>query len=241
MKNKRKAPDRVVEFAQSLSSSKQFRHDYPLSDELRKVLLSEVFKDLVQFSFKQHYPANHLLLEEYVEEHYPREEKREGLEHNLLWWQMLYNASLHSEMNFIEDYISKNYQKLNNKPLIISWLREWKKVLPNFYYVGYKYSDHVLVLVDMLSTKTLDVIVYDSLAVPSKKGEIVMGTLIPLGDALYFPIIDFYHFDLEASQDIAHHITNSYDKHLRTSTHLESFIHILSEALQIERIISTEK
>lgn len=236
MKHKKKINDGVAEFAQSLSNSKQFRHDYPISDELRKELVSEVFSDLVKFSFEHHYPENHLLLEEYVEEHYPREEKRVALEHNLLWWQMLYNASQHFEMNFIESYISANHQKLNNKPLIISWLREWKKALPKFYYVGYKYNDRVLVLMDMLSTETLDVIVYDSLAIPPKKGEIVMGTLIPLGDALYFPIIDFYHFDIEASQEIARHVNSSFDRHLKTSTHLESFIHILSEVLQIERM-----
>lgn len=241
MKNKKEIPDHVVKFAQSLTSSKQFRHDYPLSDELRYTLLSEVLRDFVTFTYERYFPENYSLLEEYIDEHYPREEKRETLEQNLIWWQLLYQASLHAEKDFIESYIFENYQKLNNKPLIIAWLREWKKVLPKFYYVGYKYNDQVLVLLDMYTTETLDVVVYDPLAIPPKKGEIVMGILIPLGDALYFPIIDFYHFDLEASQDIAGHFNNSYEKHLKDSTHLESFIHILSEVLQIERIFYLEK
>jgi hypothetical protein len=64
-----------------------------------------------------------------------------------------------------------------------------------------------------------------------------MGTLIPLGDGLHFPIIDFYHFDFEARQDIAMHLHFYYDKYMKNSTMHEAFIHVLSAMLQIERLV----
>jgi hypothetical protein len=67
-----------------------------------------------------------------------------------------------------------------------------------------------------------------------------MGTLIPLGDGLFFPIIDFYHFDYEAREAMASCLHHHYDKFLKTSSMKEAFIHVLSVMLQIERIIFTE-
>lgn len=236
MKEKKETVGKVVEFAQSESSTKQFRPDYPISDELRDEMLYGVYRDFTKYVLYQTYAIHDPMLEEYIDDHHPRREKRQALEHNLLWWKVLYNAS--NKMSCVEDYLAESSYSL--KPLITSWLREWDKAVPKFYYIGHKYNDRVLVVVDMLAEETLDVMVYDPTAVPPKKGEVVMGTLIPIGDALYFPIIDFYHFDLEASKAIASNLSYYYDKHLDTSTILEAFIHVLSILLQLERTISTE-
>ncbi|MFD1040048.1 hypothetical protein ACFQ3N_16875 [Virgibacillus byunsanensis] len=232
--------DKVVEFAQSESKAKKFSHIYPISDEVKGVMLNEVYGDFTKYVLVRNYSEFQSILKEYVDSHYLRVEKREALEQNLFWWRVLYDSNQNSEMSCVESYISENYHRLRNKSLITSWLREWDRVMPKFYYVGYKYNDRVLVVVDILTEETLDVIVYDPLAIPPKKGEIVMGTLIPLGDALYFPIIDFYHFDVEASEDIAKHIHHYFDIHLKTSTMHEAFIHVLSVALQIERLVLME-
>jgi hypothetical protein len=64
-----------------------------------------------------------------------------------------------------------------------------------------------------------------------------MGTLIPLGDGLYFPIVDFYHFDFEARQEITNYIFYYFDKFLKNSTMNEAFILVLSAMLQIERLV----
>jgi hypothetical protein len=72
--------------------------------------------------------------------------------------------------------------------------------------------------------------VYDPTAVPPKKGEIAMGTLLPLGGELFFPIVDFYHFDYEAREAMASCLHHHYDKFLKTTSLNEVFIHVLSNA-----------
>ncbi|QKY70782.1 hypothetical protein [Lentibacillus sp. CBA3610] len=230
--------EKVVPFTQSASRGKTFRHDYPISDEMREELLLDVFKDFTHFLVDRYSALYQEDLREFIDDHHPRTEKRQALESNLFWWKLMYDSD-DAEVTFTEDYIEDNRHNLHKKPLISSWLKEWDKAVPKFYYVGYKYNDRVLVVVDMLTNETLDVIVYDPTAVPPNKGEIVMGTLIPIGDALHFPINDFYHFDVEASQDLARPIVHNYEKHSEASTY-EAFIHVLSVALQIERIIFLE-
>ncbi|MET3696640.1 hypothetical protein SAMN05877753_103115 [Bacillus oleivorans] len=114
--------------------------------------------------------------------------------------------------------------------------RDDQKAIPIFYYVGHKFNDRVFVVVDMAEEKTLDVMVCDPLAIAPKTGEIVMGTLLPLGDELYFPIMDFYHFDFEAREELARYFHYYYDKYSKSSNVHETFIHVLSSMLQIERL-----
>ncbi|MGP4107990.1 hypothetical protein [Virgibacillus sp. L01] len=229
--------EKVAEFAQSESKAKQFRHDYPIPDEMRQVLLTEEFRDFTWYVLERNFTEYSLMLQEFIDEHCPDSEKRQVLEMNLFWWQVLYHSSQDVSESCVEDYIAENAHRLNDKPLITSWLREWDKAVPKFYYVGYKYNDRVLVLIDMLTTKTIDVMVYDPTAVPPKTGEIVMGTLIPIGDALYFPIIDFYHFDYASRKEIAVTFDHHHKNHMKDATIYEAFIHVLSVLLQIERIV----
>jgi hypothetical protein len=237
---KRETVEKVVEFAQSETNTKTFRLDYPVSDELREVMVSEVFRDFMVYALDYYYTDYLPFLEEYVDEHRPRVEKRDILVNNLFWWRILYDSSLNFGKSCIDDYISENYHWLSKRPILMSWLKECKKAIPKFYHVGYKYNERVLIVTDILEGKTLNVTVHDPRAIPPKIGEIVMGTLILLGDGLYFPIIDFYHFDYEARQEIANHIFHYYDKHLKTSSMHEAFIHVLSAMLQIERFVSID-
>ncbi|GGK05954.1 hypothetical protein GCM10007063_30460 [Lentibacillus kapialis] len=230
--------EKVVAFAQSQSSVKAFRHDYPVSDELKEDLLLKVYKDFTHYIINHYYTLYREELSVFIDDHHPRKEKWQSLESNLFWWKLMHDSN-EAEVTFTDDYIEDNRHTLNKKPLVASWLKEWDKAVPKFYYIGYKYNDRVLVVVDMLTNETLDVIVYAPTAATPKKGEIVMGTLIPIGDALYFPIIDFYHFDAEASKQLAPLIIHNYDKHSEASRY-EAFIHVLSVALQIERIIFLE-
>ncbi len=225
----------VVKFAQTLAKSKKFRHDQPLTDELRVLMIEQVFIDIAEYVIEHHYEDSLDIFQEFIDDHYLPNEKQLGLSENLFWWQMLYHVHQDPEVNFIEDYIADNITYLHHKPLIVSWLREWKKAVPKFYYVGYKYNDRVLVVVDMMTKETLDVIVYDPQAIPPKQGEVMMGTLIPIGDALYFPIVDFYHFDVELRESIAPLIHHHYQTYQNNTTTLEAFIHILSSVLQFEK------
>lgn len=240
MEQEKEPVEKVAEFAQSESKAKQFRHDYPISDELRQVLLTEEFRDFTWYVLERNFAEYRLMFQEYIDEHCADAEKRQALELNLFWWQVIYHSNQDDSMSCVEDYIAENIHRLNNKPLITSWLREWDKAVPKFYHVGYKYNDRVLVVTDMLTAKTIDVMVYDPTAVPPKTGEIVMGTLIPIGDGLYFPIIDFYHFDYASRKEIAGTFHHHHKKHMKNATIYEAFIHVLSVLLQIERLVPTK-
>lgn len=234
--------EKVVELVQTDMKAKTFRHDYPVSEELRQVMVGEVFREFMVYALDQYYhDENLLVLMEYVEEHMPRQEKRSNLVHNLFWWHLFYQSNQHSSWNFIEAFISQSYYTLRNRPFITDWLRKCKSAVTKFYFVGPKFTDNTFVAIDILTEQPLDIIVCDPCAIPAKPGEIVMGTLIPLGGGLFFPIIDFYHFDYEAREAIANCIHHHYETHLKTSSSLhEAFLHVLSIMLQIERIISLE-
>ncbi len=226
--------EKVIEFTQS--DSRKFRKDYPISDELREVMLDKVFREFMIFVLDEYYDAYTPISQEFVDEHAIPEEKKDGLIHNLFWWRIFYDANIHLK-SCIEEYISENYQMLHKKPILLSWLRECDKVVPKFYYVGYKHNNRSYVVIDMLEEKPLEVIVLDPSAVPPEKGEIAMGILIPIGDSLYIPIVDFYHFNPNATQEIAMHLHYYYEKHLKTSSMYAAFLHVLSSMLQIEKIL----
>ncbi len=229
--------DNVVCFAQSATHSGEFKNDLPISEELKVELLTDVYTDFAREVVGAHFKDFQELMEGYIDEHQIPEEKRHSLEHNLFWWKVLFQASKGIEILFVQDYIAKNYSDLKHKPLIISWLKQWEKATTKFYYVGYKYNDRTLVLIDIRTEETLDVVVYDRHAIPPKKGEIVAGTLLPIGDGLYFPIIDFYHFDYQAREHIATLLPHYYERYQKNSTEQEAFLHVFSTVLQVERMI----
>jgi hypothetical protein len=238
---RRQAIYKVVPFTQSETSTKTFRLDLPVSDELREVLVNDVINDLMGYIIDLYSNEYLPILEDFANDHFPEEEKQQALVHNLFWWRIFYDISKDSRTNCIEDYISEHYHLRKKRPIQISWLRECKKAIPKFYFVGYKYNDRTLVLMDILEEKPLNVVIFDPLAIPPQKGAIVMGTLLPLGDGLFFPITDFYHFDYRARKEIAACIHHYYDLHLKNSSAHEAFLHVLSAMLQIERIVTSEK
>jgi hypothetical protein len=238
MMGKPETVEKLVEFEQTITKTKKFRLDYPVSEDLRQVMVSEVFRDFMIYAFDLYYDNENLsLLKEFVAEHNPKEEKRQGLLDNLFWWRLLYDSGSNPVNSCFDDYISDNHYTLRDKPFIKSWLRECNKVVPKFYFVGHKYNDRFFVAIDILTQEPLEVIVYDPTAIPPKQGEIAMGTLIPLGGGLFFPIVDFYHFDYEAREAMASCMHRHYEKYLKTSSMKEAFFHVLSVMLQIERII----
>ncbi|CAG9620254.1 hypothetical protein [Sutcliffiella rhizosphaerae] len=233
--------DNVVKFEQSESMKKEFRHDLPVSEELKEVLLIKIYNELAQDIVQKHFSEARSVLEAFIDEHRISGEKRPALLQNLFWWRILYQVNHGMEVPFVEDYIAKNITFLKDKPLITSWLKEWEKAVTKFYYVGYMYNNRNMVLVDILTNETLDVVIYDRTAIPPKSGEIVLGTLLPIGDGLYFPIIDFYHFDYQAREHVARQVKRHLTAHFENSSLLETFIHLLSQALQIEQRIESDQ
>jgi hypothetical protein len=238
MMGKPETVEKIVVFEQSVTKTKIFRLDYPVSEDLMRVMVSDVFRDFMIYAFDLYYDNENLsLLKEFVAEHKPKTEKQQGLLDNLFWWRLMYDSGSHQVNSCFDDYISDKHYTLRDKPFIKSWLRECNKVVPKFYFIGHKYNDRSFVAIDILTHESLEIIVYDPTAIPPKEGEIAMGTLIPLGGELYFPIVDFYHFDYEAREAMASCLHHHYEKHLKTSSMKEAFFHVVSVMLQIERMI----
>lgn len=229
----------IVRDSEIESNQQEFKQEYPISEENKKHLLTVVLNELANYVIEHYYELSQITLKKYIADHLIKEIKKDSLEHNLFWWILFHSAKIDQDNNFIDEFLVAQ-PKYHNNSFIISWLKEWEKAIPKFYYVGYKESDRVLVLVDIITNEMIDVIVHDPFAVAPKKGEVVMGTLIPIGNNVCFPIVDFYHFNLEASQYIFKHLHFYYEKHLKERTLLEAFIHVLSIALQIEKIIENE-
>lgn len=161
----------IIPFVQSETNTKTFRNDYPVSEELKEVMLTKVFKDFTRYALERYYPEYLPILTEYLHEHEIRGYKRESLLHNLFWWRIFYDSSMGFQNSCIEDFIVENYSWLSKRPILISWLKECGKAIPKFYFVGYKYNERVLVVMDTLEGKPLNIIVYDPLAIPPKKAK----------------------------------------------------------------------
>ncbi|TCP19931.1 hypothetical protein EV207_1575 [Scopulibacillus darangshiensis] len=226
--------EKLVEFSQS---QKQFRQDQPVSNDLRS-MMGDVHRDFTKYMMEQHFDDVQSLLKEYIDDHHPIEEKRQALQNNLFWWKILNDGGQELKWNCTDGFIGENYHRFIDKPLITSWLREWDKAVTKFYYVGYKHSDRIFVVFDILEDKMLDVIVKDPGVVSPGQGEIVAGTLIPYGGGIYAPITDFYRFNYEAREAIGGTFRHHYDTYLKANSLPAAFIHVLSVMLQIERRIA---
>jgi hypothetical protein len=237
--NRIESDEKVLEFEQNATGTKIFRPDYPVSEDLKEEMI-KVFRDFMFYAIDRYYDENISILEEIVADLQIKEEKWHGLMNNLFWWRLFYESSKENGTSIIEEYIAENKQSLRKKTILISWLRECDKAVSKFYFIGYKFNERFLVAIDIFTEETVEVMVYDPLAIPPKQGEIAFGTLIPLGGRSYFPIIDFYHFDFGARQEIANHLKYYYDKHLETSPIHEVTIYVLTAMLQIERFVSVD-
>lgn len=205
------------------------------------MLLLEILKEFAHFVIENYYHEVKFLLKEVIDVHGLRNEKRQTLELNLFWWFMLHQANKDPRLSVVNEYLAENQLRFVETPIVPAWLRAWEQAIPKIYYVGYTYSDSACVAIDLLDEKSVDVIVFDPTRTPLQKGEFVAGTLIPIGDSLYFPINDFYHFDMAASRSLALPIQHQYQKYKEKTTAYEAFIHILSIALQIEKIVYERK
>lgn len=236
-----KAIGNLVTMVQSEAKAKTFRKDYPVSESLREEMV-KVFREFMIFALDHYYDdENLLMLKEFIEDHHLKLEKRKSLLDNLFWWKLMHKFGQRNFMSCLEEYLSENNVHFKTRPFMKSWLRECEKGVSKFYFIGHKYNDRCFVVVDILTSEPLDVIVCDPTAVPPKRGELAAGTLLPLGGGLYFPIVDFYHFNYNAREAMASCLHQHYDKYLKNLPIHEAFLHVLSVMLQIENTINLEK
>lgn len=226
----------VVDFSQSRTGTKKFSNSLPTSKELKSYLYNEIHICFLNFIKDRYFIDIYPTLKQFADDHHILDEQEESFVLNLFWWHTLLLMK-NNNISIVEEFIALN-RNLSNKALVTSWLRKWEEITPRFYYIGHIYNEYAYVVIDILTEETFDVVVYDPSALPAKKGEVVVGTMLPIGDELYFPITDFYHFDLAANKEIISSLSHYYDKYLENSSIIQAFIHVLSVTLQIEQIIS---
>lgn len=228
----------VIEFLQTGTKTKKFRADHPLAKELQEEMVNDVWNDFMRFALKEYYPEYLPFLKELMKNMDVMEEKEAALLQNLFWWRISCDSKVSFSSTCIDEYIVTHKQIFKNQPILESWMKTFDQAITKFYYIVYKFNNHVLVVMDMLEDKLIDVIVVDPLAVPIRVGEVVIGTLMPMGNGLYFPVTDFYHFDYEARKDMGVHFRQYFAQQLQTSPMYEAFIYVLSAMLHIERTVS---
>jgi hypothetical protein len=227
--------EKVAIFSQHSTNSKSFRQDYPISSELRQIIVGEVFNDFMRYAMNHYYEQYLPITKVFLDEHEINPDKRSSLEINMFWWRLMYDLDLNIS-NCVEGFISGNFNRLCKRPFFISWLREFSKAQPKFYEVIEIHYNRFFIVRDILENQAIEVMVYDPIAVPPKLGEIVIGTLLPIGGGIFFPVNDFYHFDFEVRKVIEKNLPIYYDKLLKKSNEHEAFIHVLSAMLQMESI-----
>ncbi|MBU9711473.1 hypothetical protein [Evansella tamaricis] len=232
---KKRGNEKVVPFAQLESNERVFRHEHAVSEEVQKVMINEVTNKFRNYAFAHFFDMYVPVLEEFIDEHNPKLEKRKSLLHNLFWCRLLFESSLRDPISIVDSFIEENDSLMKKKPILMPWLREWEKTVPKFYFVGAIFHNSYFLVIDILTSEIKEVMMLDPEAVPPKEGEIVFGTLIPLGNGDYFPIVDFYHFDYGAREAMASCMSHHFRKYLKNETIHEAFIHVLSIMLQIER------
>jgi hypothetical protein len=226
----------VYPFAQRAVRAKDFRQDYPISSELRQMILGEIFKDFKSYVIANYYSLYQPITKVFLDEHDIRPEKRQALEKNLFWWRLLYDNAK-NVVNCVESYITENQRRLGKRPFFVSWLREFNRAQPKFYQVTKKHNDCSFVVTDILTGGRLEVIVHEEHAVRPLEKEVIVGTLLPIGGGVFFPVTDFYHFDIAAGSGIVKNLQYYYDVNSQDSPEHEVFIHVLSSMLQLERMI----
>jgi thiol-disulfide isomerase/thioredoxin len=239
MKN-RKVDKNLVAMVQTEERAKTFRVDYPVAEELQAKMITEVFSDFATFVYEEFYHEETLLvLKEFVEESNPHVLKKQSLLDNLFWWQIMYQSAQNT-LSCVDEYLTMNHFSFMTRPFMTSWLRKCDKSVPKFYFIAHKYNDRHFLAIDILTEELLEVFICHSNAISPERGEIVAGTLLPLGGGLYFPIVDFYRFDYEAREAIGSCFHHHYDKYSKNSSPHESFLQVLSVMLQIEHKISMD-
>lgn len=234
MTQERKSDDNIVRFEQKGTKVKTFRKNFPISEELRRVLLKDVFPDFQEFAINQYFELFQPILMLFVNEHEPPIHKRRLLEENLFWWRIFFDKSMELA-NCIEEYYLVHYRMYNHNPIINSWLKELNHAKPAFYFVEFKQDDYNYELTDIISREVVHVMV-DQTMNTLEKETVVFGTIFPIGANTYFPFTEFYPFDYVTTIAIYNNLKEFFKQHQQLGNNFEITIHALSAMLEIEHI-----
>lgn len=236
MMQEKKSDEKVVPFVQNRTKIKSFRQNFPISDELRRNLLVEVFPNFRDYALNKYFDIYKPVLSVFINDHELAFSKRSLLEKNLFWWRILFDASM-NVTNCVEEYIFHHHRQLYKGPIIISWLHELNSSTPGFYQIGRKLDDMTFILTNLLTNENINVMIDKDMEIP-ELDTVVFGTIFPIGANVYHPFTTFFPFNYITRVAIKKNLSRYYRIHKDAGNKYETIIHVLSAMLEIERLFS---
>ncbi|MGP4071320.1 hypothetical protein ACTWQB_02055 [Piscibacillus sp. B03] len=226
----------VYEFMQNSTSTKTYRHDYPMTEELMDELLGEVYLPIYKQTYFHHYENAKDRLLRFVREHEVPNTKQEKVIDLVFWWKILYEMQHDEDFDEVYQYKVSHQAFLNKRPILSSWLKEWYKIYPKFYYVSDQFALNGSFAVDCEKQTITEILFPHPMIQPPKKYSIIVAILLPYCDSLYFPLCDYYVFDDKVKREIAPNINFLYQELDGKDHKLDQFMHMFSSVLRLEQL-----
>ncbi|WP_188457005.1 hypothetical protein [Virgibacillus oceani] len=128
----------------------------------------------------------------------------------LIWW-IIFSCSIGAKNKPIYHLFWGIHQhKWKKKGKAINRiLGEWKQVKPSFYIVkSIGDSKRVYELIDIFGYKRLIAGIFNDIYRKAQCGEMVTGTLLPIGDDIYTTPVDFFHIPLSITPKLSWELIN---------------------------------
>ncbi|QGH36682.1 hypothetical protein GI584_22645 [Gracilibacillus salitolerans] len=195
-----------------------------------------VYLKFVKYAYQKYLPDLSPVFEEFANDYNIPANKHDPIVENLFWWRLIYEVKLNPSFNCFRDFVKENKRYFQNWPVLKSWFQEWRHVTPAYYYIGNQIGANAFVAVDIETEKTLEIFhPLPTFSYP-KQGSIAAGILLPFCDSLYFPIGEFYQFDIRTREDVARHLRHFQEQLRDEEDRYEVFMRIFSSLLKVEEI-----
>lgn len=232
---------KVVPFHQAEANRKKFRHEAQMSAELREELLINVYKKLMLQTIQDYQKELEAGLLEFIAEYNISPDRKEDVAANLFWLRILYETHANPDFDCFQDFIQENKEYFKQYPVLRSWLNEWKHTVPKFYYTGYQFAANGFYATDIETEKMVEVFLPFSTSNPPAQGSVVFAALLPFCDRLYFPLVDFYQYDIKAKREIIQHL-KVYLKELASEPDpYQKYLRIFATLIRVENTVRENK
>ncbi|UJL47328.1 hypothetical protein KFZ58_05395 [Virgibacillus sp. NKC19-16] len=134
----------------------------------------------------------------------------------LVWWTTFCSPIGSEKITIFQHYLQLNKHRFENKgsftqDVLVSWL----SLNPGFYHVleCESESDRVFIFKDVFGGDTKIVRINQRIFLTPKRGEIITGLLIPMGNATYITQGGLFHIPEELAQKVLRKIIPYFKKH----------------------------
>ncbi|TFE02316.1 hypothetical protein [Jeotgalibacillus salarius] len=190
-----------VVFEQARADSKIFRTEYPLSKELRRQFIKNVYGKLDHYVLKQSVTGMYPDFLKFARICEARPEKEEHAAQLFYWWRLLNDAHKNPSSNIFSEFHYEHFTFFKKHPIFLSWLNLAKQVCPDFYYVAEGITPHSCYLIQLKDRKIIKMMLPGSNQSLPQNGTVISATLLPFSSQLHLPIA-MYQFEEAATEDI---------------------------------------